>query len=313
MRRMAASPAAPIPAHRPAHFRRHDCRRHCRRFRRPARHGASQSLPRTTIRGCPRSCRPGRPLKRRAAPLRRVPRRRFPDPPFSANQASDPPGRALGLTPDAAGCGCAHARAKRALRHSFAALGRLPASLSCRIERVSVRYTRFLMGRACPCRSVSPTDTRTDTRGPGIGHTDRYTPVAAPLKILASAVGDRYTRDMRGISGVAVPEPIRRETDSLSRRRPRGAIPGRTGPRRPAFQARPRGLREPSRPAFRSPGAGVQRNIRSIGGAIEPSTGAGSTLSGARSAPPPRVPREREDALADELQVTGFSWPARRA
>ena len=36
-----------------------------------------------------------------AAPLRRALRRRFPDPPFSANQASDPPGRALGFTPHA--------------------------------------------------------------------------------------------------------------------------------------------------------------------------------------------------------------------
>ena len=34
-----------------------------------------------------------------AAPLRRVPRRRFPDLPFSANQASDPPGRASGSHP----------------------------------------------------------------------------------------------------------------------------------------------------------------------------------------------------------------------
>ena len=141
--------------HRPVHWQANACSaRRCRR-----RHSG--------VHRRPSSCRPAPPLNRRAAPLRRVPRRRFPDPPFSANQASDPPGRALGLTPDASMMLVARARAERALRHSFGAIGRLPASLSCRIERVSVRYTRFLMGPACPCRSVSSTDTRTDTRGRG--------------------------------------------------------------------------------------------------------------------------------------------------
>ena len=207
MRRMAASPAAPIPAHRPAHFRRHDCRRHCRRTRRPAWHGASHR--------CPRSCRPGRPLNRRAAPLRRVPRRRFPDPPFSANQASDPPGRALGLTPDASLMQRVHARPEPAFLTPWGDIGHLPASLSCRIERVSVRYTRFLMGPACPCRSVSPTDTRSDTRA-SRGISRGWRPLSATDTRAPCA----------GFLGLPSRSRSGRAPASLSRRRPGGAIPG---------------------------------------------------------------------------------------
>ena len=246
MRRMAASPAAPIPAHRPAHFRRHDCRRHCRRTRRPAWHGASHR--------CPRSCRPGRPLNRRAAPLRRVPRRRFPDLPNSTNSASDGPAPVSVATPDASMMHRARARAEPILASSSEDVRRLPASLSCRIERVSVRYTRFLMGLACLCRSVSSTDTRTDTRGPGTSiRTDTraarrrsrgWRPLSA-TDTRATYAGSRGGR-ARMRSGRA---PI-----SLNRRRPGAASPGRSGPRRTAFQARPRALRGPSRRAVRSPG-----------------------------------------------------------
>ena len=144
---MGASPAAPIPAHRPTHFRR----RHCRLARRLARHGASHRRPRW--------CRPHRPLNRRGAPLRRVPRRRFPDIPCSTNQALTRPGGPWFHTPrinDAKGA-CAR------LRGIFGAIRRLSGSIG----------VPELLGRACigathgDChdwgvirRRLSPTDTR---------------------------------------------------------------------------------------------------------------------------------------------------------
>ena len=260
MLRMSASPAGPIPAHGPAHFPRHDCRRHCRRTRRPARHGASHR--------CPRSCRPGRPLNRRAARLRRVPPRRFPDLPYSMNSASDGPAPVSVATPDASVMLAAHARAEPILASSSEDVRRLPASLSCRIERVSVRYTRFLMGPACPCRSVSPTDTRTDTRGRGptyapihVETREKHRPIHGAIHARRGAsqeagvrcrrpIHARHARDFGGCSR----SRSERAPISLSRRRPGAARPGRSGPPRPACRDRPRALRGPSRRAVRSPG-----------------------------------------------------------
>ena len=152
MLRMSASTAAPIPAHDPPHFRRHDCRR----SRRLARHGASHRCPRSRRRSRPLNRRDGSPPPGSPASISRSPVQR--------ESGFRPAGAGFGSTPHASMMQRAHARAERALRHCLAAFGRLPASASCWIERVSVRYTRLVMNAGWPWRHLSPTDTRTDIR-----------------------------------------------------------------------------------------------------------------------------------------------------
>ena len=147
--RVSASATAPTPAHDAMHALRHDCRH----TRRASRHGAPhrcprpcrQSLPRTTIRAVRSSAA--------AAPLRRLRRRRFPHRSCSRSWPSRPPGAALGLTPHAAGCKRAHARAEPAFCVSFAASGRLWLSASCWSESMLWRtVTKLLKSRAFPGR-----------------------------------------------------------------------------------------------------------------------------------------------------------------
>ncbi len=90
-----------------------------------------------------------------AAPLRRVPRRRFPHPQCCAFRSSRPPGAALGLTPHASVMQVARTRVYRAFRVSFGASERLAASDSCWTERISHRYTAIVIAQspqvpACP-------------------------------------------------------------------------------------------------------------------------------------------------------------------
>ena len=87
---------------------------------------------------------------------------------------------------------------------------------------------------------------------------------------------------------------------SLSRRRPGEAIPGRSGPPRPACQARPRALRGPSHRAFRSPGTRCSGTSARSAAPLKAQPGRCDVLR--RPIRPLGVPREREDALADELR-----------
>ncbi len=140
-----------------------------------------------------------------AAPLRRVPRRRFPDPPFSANQAFDPPGRASVFTPDASMMLVALARvcgALRAPRPPHGACGRLTV-VGSSVYRCDTRGLSCLGRRQAPHAS---TDTRTDIRRNTLRTPTGIRPIHAhcggdarltALAALAGGppfVGDRFAR-----------------------------------------------------------------------------------------------------------------------
>ena len=159
LRRLRASPrlaaaalrASPVPASPDTALRTAPCSRARTSADTSAR--ASASVLRTTACGSGRTAARSRAA---AAPLRRVPRRRFPEPRCCRFGPSRPPGAALGLTPDASlmqgspwlpvsavGCPCrgrAYACPPLARRKSAHRIG------SCRVHRKHTSDIRRLHG-----------------------------------------------------------------------------------------------------------------------------------------------------------------------
>ena len=180
MLRMCAPSAAPHPAHRRSHRSRHSCRRSC---------GARLHF----VRHCLAQCAPQRrPLNRRGGSPPPGSPASISRPPVQRESGIDPPGRALGLTPHAAGCERAHARVLRALAGPCGAVRRHSSTACCWSERVS-RATR----RPSPsCRRVAAPVGHRSAHRPLPGRGVFHACYAGPVR-LASPVIDRSAREFR--------------------------------------------------------------------------------------------------------------------